>query len=57
MRRFFAFARQRKLILADPARPLRLGAQPGFTGTVLDLSAQRSLFTAGPAPPPTRTNA
>jgi hypothetical protein len=44
MRRFFAFARQRKLILADPARPLRLGAQPGFTGTVLDLSAQRSLF-------------
>jgi hypothetical protein len=44
MRRFFVFARQRKLILADPARPLRLGAQPGFTGTVLDLSTQRSLF-------------
>jgi hypothetical protein len=44
MRRFFAWARQRKLILADPARPLRLGAQPGFTGTVLDVSTQRSLF-------------
>jgi hypothetical protein len=44
MRRFFAFARRRKLILADPARPLRLGAQPGFTGTVLGVAAQRSLF-------------
>ena len=44
MRRFFAFARQRKLILTDPARPLRLGAQPGFTGTVLDLSVQQELF-------------
>ncbi len=44
MRRFFAFARQRKLILADPARPLRPGTQPGFTGTVLDVSTQRSLF-------------
>lgn len=44
MRRFFAFARQRKLVLADPARSLRLGAQPGFTGTVLGLSAQQELF-------------
>ena len=44
MRRFFAFARQRKLILTDPARPLRLGAQPGFTGTVLGVSIQQELF-------------
>jgi hypothetical protein len=44
MRRFFAFARRRKVILADPARPLRPGAQPGFTGTVLDVPAQQSLF-------------
>src|SRR5262249_44794490 len=28
----------------DPARPLRLGAQPGFTGTVLDTSTQRMLL-------------
>jgi hypothetical protein len=44
LRHFFAFARHRKLILIDPARPLRLGAQPGFTGTVLDPAAQRVLF-------------
>lgn len=41
-RRFFAFARQRKLILADPASPLRLGAQPGFTGTVLGSLAKKA---------------
>jgi hypothetical protein len=44
LRRYFAWARQRKLILIDPARPLRPGPQPGFTGTVLDTSAQRSLL-------------
>jgi hypothetical protein len=44
LRRYFAWARQRKLILIDPARPLRLGAQPGFTGTVLDTGTQRALF-------------
>ncbi len=44
LRRYFAWARQRKLILIDPARPLRLGAQPGFTGTVLDPGTQRALF-------------
>jgi hypothetical protein len=44
LRRYFAWARQRKLILIDPARPLRLGAQPGFTGTVLDTAEQRKLF-------------
>ncbi len=44
LRRYFAWARQRKLILIDPAKPLRLGAQPGFTGTVLDAAQQRALF-------------
>jgi hypothetical protein len=44
LRRYFAWARQRKLLLIDPARPLQLGAQPGFTGTVLDAGTQRALF-------------
>lgn len=44
LRRYFAWARQHKLILIDPARPLRLGAQPGFTGTVLDAGTQRALL-------------
>jgi hypothetical protein len=44
LRRYFAWTRQRKLILIDPARPLRLGPQPGFTGTVLDAGTQRSLL-------------
>jgi hypothetical protein len=44
LRRYFAWARQRKLILIDPARTLRLGAQPAFTGTILDADAQRRLF-------------
>jgi hypothetical protein len=44
LRRYFAWARRRKLILIDPARPLRLGPQPGFTGTVLDAGTQRSLL-------------
>src|SRR5439155_9139561 len=39
LRRYFAWARQRKLILIDPARPLRPGTQPAFTGTVLDTPA------------------
>jgi hypothetical protein len=45
LRRYFAWARQRKLILIDPARPLRPGPQPGFIGTVLDTGAQRSLLS------------
>jgi hypothetical protein len=50
LRRYFAWARQRKLILIDPARPLRLGAQPGFTGTVLDAGTQRALFRRWTSP-------
>lgn len=44
LRRFFAWAKARRLILADPARKLTLGPQPAFTGTVLDLATQRALF-------------
>ena len=44
LRRYFAWARQHKLILIDPARPRRLGAQPGFTGSVLDADTQQALF-------------
>jgi hypothetical protein len=44
LRRFFAWAKGRKLILTNPARALSLGAQPAFTGTVLDIDAQRALF-------------
>jgi len=44
LRRYFAWARQHKLILIDPARPLRLAPQPGFTGTVLDTGTQRALL-------------
>ncbi|WP_255482054.1 hypothetical protein [Pseudarthrobacter sp. NBSH8] len=44
LRRFFAWAKGRRLVLANPARSLALGAQPAFTGIVLDLATQRSLF-------------
>jgi hypothetical protein len=36
--------------LVDPARPLRLGAQPGFTGTVLGTNDQRRLFRRWTSP-------
>ena len=44
LRRFFAWAKGRKLILANPTSDLSLGAQPAFTGTVLDIDTQRALF-------------
>ena len=50
LRRYFAWARQRKLILIDPARPLRPGAQPAFTGTVLDPGTQRALLRRWTSP-------
>jgi hypothetical protein len=50
LRRYFAWARQRKLILIDPARPLRPGTQPAFTGTVLDTAAQRALLRRWTSP-------
>lgn len=45
LRRFFGWARRNKIILINPTRQLRLGAQPGFTGTVLDLAQQQALFS------------
>lgn len=44
LRRFFAWSKGRRLILANPARTLALGSQPAFTGIVLALTTQRSLF-------------
>jgi hypothetical protein len=44
LRRFFAWARGHRLVLVNPARALVLGAQPAFTGSVLDLATQRALF-------------
>jgi hypothetical protein len=42
--RFFAWARRHHLVLVDPTTALRLGPQPGFTGTVLEPTDQRSLY-------------
>ena len=44
LRRFFAWAKSRKHILTNPARGLSLDAQPGFTGIVLEVALQRTLF-------------
>jgi hypothetical protein len=44
MRRFFAWAKARKLVLTNPTRGLTLGPQPAFTGIVLELAMQRKLF-------------
>jgi hypothetical protein len=44
LRRFFGWAKRDKLILINPARRLRLGPQPGFTGNLLDTDTQRVLF-------------
>lgn len=44
LRHFFGWARRRRLILADPTRPLRLGGQPAFSGALLDAATQRKLF-------------
>lgn len=44
LRGFFGWARRRKLILVDPTKALRLGRQPAYTGTVLDIATQKALF-------------
>ena len=44
LRRFFGWAKRRKLILTNPTQRLRLGSQPGFTGTILGIAKQRTLF-------------
>jgi len=50
LRGFFVWAKRRKLILVDPARPLRLGAQPAFKGTVIDIDAQKTLLRRWTSP-------
>ncbi|MEP6563423.1 MAG: integrase, partial [Nakamurella sp.] len=50
LRRFFGWAKQRRLVLADPTRPLRLGAQPGFVGSLLDVASQGRLFNRWTSP-------
>ena len=50
LRRYFAWARQRKLILINPARPLQPGPQPAFTGTLLDTATQRGLLRRWTSP-------
>jgi len=44
LRRFFTWAKGRKLVLVDPARSLRLGPQPAFAGTIIDHRTQLALF-------------
>jgi len=50
LRRFFGWAKQRRLVLADPTRPLRLGGQPGFVGTLLDVASQGQLINRWTSP-------
>ena len=56
LRRFFAWAKGRKLILTDPTRGLSLGAQPAFTGTVLDITPSGPCSSAGPGTHAPTTN-
>lgn len=56
LRRYFAWAKAHKHVLVDPARPLRLGAQPAFTGLVLEVNTRRTLFRAGQIRPHRRRN-
>jgi hypothetical protein len=44
LRQFFRFARDRKLILADPTRDLAAREPRGFTGQTVPLDRQRELF-------------
>lgn len=44
LRRFFTWAKAGKIVLTNPARRLSLGAQPAFTGAVLEVETQRELF-------------
>jgi integrase len=44
LRQFFRFARDRKIILADPTQGLAATAPRGFTGQTVALGQQRALF-------------
>ncbi len=41
---FFAFARQRKFILVDPTRDMKIRQRKGYTGPVLSIDQQRTLI-------------
>lgn len=45
LRHFFAWAKSGRVVLTNPTRHLTLGAQPAFTGVVLEVATQRALFT------------
>ena len=51
LRQFFRFARDRKIILADPTRGVHAAAARGFTGQTLALDQQRALFRRWAASP------
>lgn len=44
LRTFFTWARRRHLILTDPTRQLQSSARHSFTGPLVDLDRQRTLF-------------
>jgi hypothetical protein len=44
LRQFFAFARTRRIVLADPTKDLAATAPRGFTGPTVSLGQQRELF-------------
>jgi hypothetical protein len=50
LRGFFGWAKRRKLLLIDPAKALRLGAQPPFNGTVVGVDMQRALMRRWTSP-------
>lgn len=50
LRGFFAWAKRSRLILIDPAKPLRVGAQPGFHGAIIDIGTQRALVRRWTSP-------
>ena len=55
LRQFFAFARTRRIMLADPTKGLAATAPRGFTGPTVSLPQQRELFrrwTTSPAAHP-----
>jgi site-specific recombinase XerD len=44
LRQFFAFARTRRIVLADPTKGLAAAVPRGFTGPTVSLDQQRELF-------------
>ncbi|MFC8720012.1 hypothetical protein [Kitasatospora sp. NPDC057198] len=55
LRRFFRFARSRRIVLIDPTRQIGSRRSPGFTGATVTVEQQRVLFrrwTSEPGVPP-----